>query len=232
MSYQSQYEQDKFVDQVVFGGKQNGKFIDIGAYDGVTFSNSYFFEKYRGFSGVCVEPNPKVYKLLEKQRTSKNLNVCVGNTSGKVKFLCVDGYGEMLSCIYDESNTEHLARVDETIKTHGGSKRIEEIDLVTFDQITGEKSEKIDFFTIDTEGYEFEILKMVDFYKYDISVLAVEVNDKIVVSFLEGYNYTAFYNLGCDIIFIKKELVNTAMKYRLLVYKVQKKLKNLFSIFK
>lgn len=229
MNYYSQYGQDKFVDQVVFNKKKSGTFVDIGAYDGITFSNSSFFEKNRNFKGICVEPNPGVYKLLEKRRTSKNLNVCVGNTSGKVKFLCVEGYGEMLSCIYDEANTEHLARVDETIKIHGGSKRIEEIGLVTFDEIMDGNSSTIDFFTLDTEGYEFEILKMIDFNKYNISALAVEVNNEAVVGLLEKHNYIPFYRLTCDIIFVKKELVNTAMRFRLLMYRVQKKMKNLFS---
>ncbi|MBS4065607.1 MAG: FkbM family methyltransferase [Chitinophagaceae bacterium] len=227
MNYQSQYEQDKFVDQVVFNGKRNGVFVDIGAYDGITFSNSYFFEKFRGFKGICIEPNPNAYKLLEKNRSSKNLNVCVGNTSGKVKFLCVEGYGEMLSCIYDESNTEHLARVDETIRIHGGDKRIEEIEVVTFGQIIDENLEKIDFFTIDTEGFEFEILKMIDFDKYNILALAVEVNDDAVISFLENQGYIAYFKLSCDIIFVKKSLVNPSMYFRLLKYRIQNKLRSI-----
>ncbi len=231
MNYQSQYGQDTFVDQVVFNRKRNGVFVDIGAYDGITFSNSYFFEKYRGFNGFCVEPNPNVYKLLQKYRSSKNFNVCVGNTSGKVKFLCVEGYGEMLSCIYDESNVEHLARVDENIKIHGGDKKIEEIDLMTFHQIIPENLQKIDFFTIDTEGFEFEILKMIDFDRYNISALAVEVNDDAVISFLENQGYVAYFKLSCDIIFVKKELVNASMNFRLLKYKIKNKFKSIIQRF-
>jgi FkbM family methyltransferase len=232
MHYYSQYQQDKFVDKVVLNKKHNGFFLDVGAYDGVIFSNSYFFEKVRNFNGVCIEPNPLVFQLLKERRTSRNLNVCVGNKTGKVKFLCVRGYGAMLSCIYDEGNTKHLARVDETIKVNGGSKEIVEIELITFDEIFKNGSHKIDFFTIDTEGFEFEILKMVDFKKYDVSVLAVEVNNTAVVDFLNSQGYVAFYTLSCDIIFVKKELVNSAMHLRLLKYKIQNKINNILTRFR
>jgi len=43
MKYYSQYGQDKFINNVVFNNKQRGNFIDIGAHDGITFSNSFFF---------------------------------------------------------------------------------------------------------------------------------------------------------------------------------------------
>ena len=43
-TYYSQFNQDEIINTLL-GNKKNGVFIDIGAYDGITFSNSYFFEK-------------------------------------------------------------------------------------------------------------------------------------------------------------------------------------------
>ncbi|MFC9599759.1 FkbM family methyltransferase [Peribacillus butanolivorans] len=42
--------------------------MDIGAQDGITFSNSYFFEKHKDWKGICAEPLPEVFELLRKNR--------------------------------------------------------------------------------------------------------------------------------------------------------------------
>lgn len=55
MEYYSQFGQDKFLDQKIFKGKNSGFFLEIGADDGVRYSNTYFFEKFRGWQGICIE---------------------------------------------------------------------------------------------------------------------------------------------------------------------------------
>ena len=45
-TYKSQFGQDRWLNETIFRNKQNGLFVDVGAHDGVTFSNSYFFEKH------------------------------------------------------------------------------------------------------------------------------------------------------------------------------------------
>ena len=47
---------------------RHGTFVDLGCYDGVTYSNTWYFERKLGWSGVCVEPEPalrfKPYRLV------------------------------------------------------------------------------------------------------------------------------------------------------------------------
>ena len=45
MNYYSQFQQDKFVYENYFTNKVDGYFVDIGAADGIKFSNSKFFEE-------------------------------------------------------------------------------------------------------------------------------------------------------------------------------------------
>ena len=53
----SQAGQDVFLDQVLFKSKlRNGFFIEAGAFDLVTHSNTLFFEMERGWTGILVEP--------------------------------------------------------------------------------------------------------------------------------------------------------------------------------
>ena len=72
--YSSQFKQDKFINEVVFYNKLHGFFIDIGVHDGITISNSFYFEKFKDWTGIWIEPNPNVYKELVKNRKSLNIN--------------------------------------------------------------------------------------------------------------------------------------------------------------
>jgi hypothetical protein len=44
--------------QIIVNQKRNGFFVEIGGYDGETFSNSLLLEKERRWSGLLVEANP------------------------------------------------------------------------------------------------------------------------------------------------------------------------------
>ena len=59
MIYQSDILIDKFINEIIFRNKKDGFFVEIGALDGVIFSNSYIFEKYLNWSGVCIEPDSR-----------------------------------------------------------------------------------------------------------------------------------------------------------------------------
>ena len=66
----SQAGQDRVLDRVL-GGKTGGVFVDIGAYDGRTGSNTLFFERERGWTGLLVEPVPDMaIPLARRSRPS------------------------------------------------------------------------------------------------------------------------------------------------------------------
>src|SRR4051812_7676853 len=110
MNYQSQCKQDKFVNEVIFNNKRNGVFVDIGANDGITFSNSYFFEKQLGWTGLCVEPLESTFQKLKAVRSCKLVNGCAASFNGEETFFAVDGYGEMLSGLKSKYDSRHLSR--------------------------------------------------------------------------------------------------------------------------
>src|SRR5664280_1701555 len=111
VGYFSQYRQDEFVDKF-FNKKNAGFFIDIGAHDGVTFSNTFFLEKERGWSGICIEPIPDVFDKLKQNRRSININSCITQKNGYVRFRRVHGYNEMLSGILDLMDSEHSEQIE------------------------------------------------------------------------------------------------------------------------
>lgn len=68
MKFYSQYKQDEYLYKKFFKKKRNGVFFDIGAHNGIKISNTYFFEKNLGWTGVCVEPRDSAFEELEKNR--------------------------------------------------------------------------------------------------------------------------------------------------------------------
>jgi len=88
--YFSQFGQDKWIIERLFPSKRNGFFVDIGANDGITLSNTYFLEK-KGWNGLAVEPIPPVYEKLVKNRQCIAVNGCIAPTSGKEIFRVITG---------------------------------------------------------------------------------------------------------------------------------------------
>lgn len=207
--YYSQLGQDKFLNEEIFHGKQHGIFIDVGAHDGISYSNTYYFEKELGWRGVCIEPHPKNFDLLSKNRTASCYQVCAGNGIGTTHFLEVDGAPEMLSGIYDFYDPQHLARIQKEIVMNGGSSELILMPLRTISSILEEeKLFEIDFISIDVEGGELAVLEGIDFDKFHIKYILIENNQypdffDNVKSYLNTQGYSHLCSIKHDELFMK-----------------------------
>ena len=82
--------------------KQNGFYIEAGAWDGVHLSNSLFFERERNWTGILVEPNSEAFRNLTKSgRRSRNnfaVNACLATKkqSQEVLFDAADVFSSIL----------------------------------------------------------------------------------------------------------------------------------------
>lgn len=200
MKYYSQDGQDKFIADL-FKNKRNGVFVDIGAYDGVEYSNSFFMEKELGWKGICIEPNPIVFERLQANRNCICLNCCVGDLPGTAAFLAVSGYGVMLSGILDFLDEKHLQRIDAGIKEYGDSKEILTVPVLPLAKIFSDHTIKtIDYCNIDVEGGEMSVLRTIDFNSVVIKVFTIENNygSNEVNHFLQKKGYKLIYSLGAD----------------------------------
>lgn len=216
--FYSQYGQDKFVYETFFKGEKQGIFVDIGAYDGITFSNSYFFEKELGWSGICVEPIPKFFKKLSQLRECHCIRGCISNENKKASFVHVaatentpENYHlDMLSGLQDTYDPQHIARIQQEVQDYHGKTEVLAINCFTLERLLAEKGiDHINYLSIDTEGNELEILQSIDFAKIAIDVLTVEDNygGSGLVSFMEKRGFTPVQRLGCDIVFARKDFL-------------------------
>lgn len=147
-----------------------GFFIEFGASDGITYSNSYLLEKEFGWKGVLAEPARGWYRDLRRNRNCIVENKCVWSSSGDLIEFNEAKEGEY-STIDIFSNSDNHA--DE--RWNGSKYLVETISLVELLDKNNAPQE-ISFLSIDTEGSEFEILSSFNFEKYKFNFVAVEHN--------------------------------------------------------
>jgi len=171
---------DKKLD-ALFEHKQNGFFIELGAFDGITQSNTYFFELNRGWTGILIEPSKTSFELCCKSRpNSKVINCCcVSNT-----YINDTIFGDFNSTLMSSVNGDRLQ-----------SSNLIEINAMPLEKILDENikpSTEIDFLSLDTEGYELNVLQGLNFNKYRPKYLLIEIYSKDydkIKDFLECNNY-------------------------------------------
>jgi FkbM family methyltransferase len=151
--------------------KAGGFFVEFGATDGKTSSNTYALEKEFDWKGILAEPNPTWHEDLAKNRSAFISHDCVFTETGQtLEFLKTDaadlatikGFGN------DEFNEER--KKSEVIKVN----TISLYDLLE----KANAPETIDYLSVDTEGSEYGILNA--FFqknnKYDVKLITVEHN--------------------------------------------------------
>jgi FkbM family methyltransferase len=172
----SQLFQDLFV-LFNFNEKRNGTFLEFGATDGLSLSNTYLLENSYEWKGVLAEPSPQWYESLNKNRPNcKIINDCIYSESGKSLDFFVSNSG-VLSTIeeYRDSDLKSMPGNSKIRNSGGYSTKVLSISLNDV-FIKYFNSSPIDYMSVDTEGSEFEILNNFDFKKFGPSILTVEHN--------------------------------------------------------
>jgi FkbM family methyltransferase len=206
MKYYSQLMQDKFVDEYL-KQKENGFFIEIGAHDGVSCSNTLFFEEFRNWDGICIEPGTEEFKKLNENRKSKNINACVSDYDGESEFTYIEGYSMMLSGLSETYNQSHQNRINNEVNHYGGTINKLIMPVFKLQTILDNLNIKdVDYCSIDTEGSEFNIIKSIDFDKANIKIFSIENNygDTQIQNYLESKGYILYKKIQWDDIFIKQ----------------------------
>jgi len=166
-----------------------GTYIDIGCWHPIKASNTYYFS-LRGWKGICIDPNPEMKDLFHKLR-SKDIfiNKAVSNSDKLLKYYMVDE---------SSMNTFDL----DFIKEHQLSERIKrtiEVPSVLLKEVLTEQltpNDRLDFFDVDVEGYDLEVLKTNDWDRYRPKIVQVETNVNLkadlqsdITNYLESVDY-------------------------------------------
>jgi FkbM family methyltransferase len=158
--YYHDYRNDQYVDKYITKGKHGGYFIEIGAGDGETNSSCYFFERYREWRGLTVEPARIYHDKIRSCRASL-MPVAVTSITSSI----TNGSGR--GAIFYESVKPERSGLKGTLEnnkegdewTQIGFKSYK-VDTITLYDMCCQQSapDHIDYCSIDCEGGEYEIL--------------------------------------------------------------------------
>ncbi|HTE24093.1 FkbM family methyltransferase [Flavitalea sp.] len=165
----AQLFQDLFV-LYTLNEKQNGFFVEFGATNGISLSNTYLLEQKYQWTGIVAEPGKGWHHELRQNRKCIIDDRCVWTSTGQELVFFETEIAE-LSTIKDYAETDYFSK-ERSERTEYRVKTISLNDLLE----TNNAPRVIDYLSIDTEGSEFEILNAFDFSKYKFAVITVEHN--------------------------------------------------------
>lgn len=168
-----------------------GKFIDLAAAFPQRFSNTFLLEACYGWTGLCVEGDEKKIKNLKRDRTCTVVDKCISNKRETVSFETQENSGV--------SGVRGFAQAfwaDLEFKT-------KETYCYTFNDMVVEhdmgNGHRIDFMSLDVEGYEGKILEgmletelIIDIFLPEVShCCARRTQDaqRVMILFLEKNDY-------------------------------------------
>lgn len=200
--FKSQDREDKkLLEEWKFRHLCEGRYLEMGGFDGISYSNSYAFHHGLDWKGILVEANPKNFARLETNRPNEiaTVHAAVCSERQQVHFVMVNrGYATGIWEFADEEFRKLWWR-PERVKSN------ETIDCVPLIDILHEHEDPqdptathryFDFFSLDIEGGEYEVLKTLDFDSVSFGVVfieqsIVEERNQRMIEFLtsKGYNY-------------------------------------------
>lgn len=190
--YYSQEGEDMILNRI-FQNKNSGFYVDIGAFDPKRFSNTYFFYK-KGWKGINIEPAGESIQEFRRLRPRDlTLQVAVGNNEDERKFFQFDEpalntFSENTANLYVAAGYKITA-----IKLLKPKKLSDLLQIHPSDHT-------IDFMSIDVEGFELEVLKSNDWFRFRPSVLLIEflgcdlvnLNDHEAHQFIASKDYELY----------------------------------------
>jgi FkbM family methyltransferase len=202
MGFYGQHGEDLFI-KSLFPEDYIGVCIEVGAYDGVTLSNTFYLEQY-GWKCLCIEPIESSFNKC-KQIRKECVNCCISDSDKEDKLFHIftldgDNMCAISSLEPDERLIEshkHLIRDRTTsmVKVRSLNSLLEELQYPL----------KIDFISIDTENTELDVLKGIDLMKYDVKLLLIENNydEPMCEDYLKQYGYKKIYRIAVNDLYMK-----------------------------
>ena len=193
-------------------------YLDIGANEPRYISNTYYFY-LRGGTGVLIEPNPYLYKKLKRFRPRDTvLNTGIGvSEKAEADFFLFPNFANGLST-FSEKEAKHWTETGMKGLGKIPIEKIIKIPLIPVNNILekyfGNKAPN--FISLDVEGLDMEILRSLDFNKYQPEVICVETlaYDKDqqgyklyeIIDFMLTKNYDVYADTRVNTIFCRKDI--------------------------
>lgn len=171
VTFRSQFGEDLLILELL-GWPNDGYFIEVGGYDGITNSTSAALEQL-GWTGLLVEPVPELCALACTNRPAARVeHAALGKrgSTGTARLTHFQGPPG-----YDESS--HLQTADSAATRRPPADtpaRTIDVPLTTLDDLLADTTDRVDAASIDVEGHELDVLDGFDLDRYRPAILLVE----------------------------------------------------------
>ena len=166
----SQQREDEYIAQRYINQKsKDGTYVELGACDGLQYSNSLFFNKALGFKGVLIEPGPDQYARLQGNRpdditlhgavssSKKGSLLLLGDSplAGISETMALGHYHRWRTALEGLQTMVPVLRLDDVLKEH--------------------KVKHVDLLSVDVEGGELAVLETMD-WSIPVYVILIEMD--------------------------------------------------------
>jgi hypothetical protein len=197
--YYSQILQDRILEYLInttrlssISASSEGLFVEAGAYDGETWSNTLYLEKYKQWTGVLVEPSVDNFRILkQKNRNAYLVNncLCAGKASLNSTYIEAGPYGittNVSNAFSSSSSSSSTSSLSPIVTCHPLTKILDQF-FENFKQFSQKKSKflldvnspdvrVLDYLSLDIEGSEKSIVETFRWDKYRFNFINIEYN--------------------------------------------------------
>ena len=166
-TFYSQQGEDIFIYRNFINSKRSdGVFVELGGVDGITYSNTKFFEDELDFKGVLIEPTKQYDKMIINRPKCDNYNLAVSYKKDKIKFL-----GDGATAGASDLMTENFKK-----SWHKQSYEYY-VDGEPFGDILNKSNIKyIDLLSIDVEGGELMVMETMN-WNIPVYLVLIELDN-------------------------------------------------------
>ena len=168
--FHGQDEEDRYARDTFFNATVGGTYLEMGALNGVTFSNTLYFERHQGWKGLLIEPNRAEFQQLRDNRDSSIcVNAAICSSQKDLHLIESDAVGGIYEFMAEEFR-----------QTWHPNVSVDDLPVVPCVPLAALLSKlqvrHIDFFSLDVEHGELEVLRTFDFHSVHVNVLVVEAD--------------------------------------------------------
>lgn len=214
--YKAQFGEDRVLWQV-FRRRPTGYFVEVGAYDGVTLSNTFFLEQM-GWHGLLVEPiEPLCRKAAAARPRSRVIHAACGRrgSQGTAKFTVAQNVPVLSYLRADQDHVDRCIREGaELVEIEVPLRSLDDIILAQRGDPSGHgpwipnAGWKIDVVSIDTEGCELDVLDGFCLDRFKPRVLVIE-NDRAsgesIEPYLDNHGYRKFHRQTINDFYVRAD---------------------------
>ncbi len=195
--------QDAWLESNVFKGKRGGTFVEIGGFDGVTGSNCLYFEVFRGWSGLLIEPSPALHAKAAESRRCPCLCVAVADKDGEAVFLDVREGLTQMGGLRETLTPGALGAITSNPKTTSVEIKVPTRTLGGIVEENG--LTQIDYISLDVEGGELNVLAGFPFDRVAVTAWTIENSRdaKEINDLMTAKGYRLAEVLGDDLVYLR-----------------------------